>query len=332
MTDDLTPGPFEAFDADVGERMHAAADHLDGAGVTRSGVAAAVDRRRRQRVRSRALAAGAAAAVAVVGGMAIVTRTDGHGPDRVISAASTTVPGPCAGGSIDDPVGWFRLTAGQAARLEEAGAITADQAADREQHAVLLTYRELQLLDDDPDLDEQLFQLGYEDAAGIGYLRAEGLLTPRQEASVDDGLAPVLVASQVDRLMQHFPDLAAVAAGGDPFSTSAPEVPSGPGRSAFGDGWIDVLRSKGLLTPAQEAAAAAGDGFTLSPAQRQALQEQGDQQAAGTTTTALSFAPGSSPATTEPDPCDGQLPAAPGRGPQARATTSSASAQTTTTT
>lgn len=339
MTEERTPGvpdPDDALGEELGERLHAAADHLDGAGVTRAGVAAAVEHRRRQQVRSRALIAAAAAAIAILGGLAAVNRTDGHGPDRLVTAATTTAPGPCADGSIDHPAGWFRLTADQATRLEDAGTISAGQAAEREDHAVLLTFRDLQAFDgDDPDLDLQLFQLGYEDAAGIDYLRAEGLLTSRQEASIDDGIAPVLVASQVDRLLAQFPDLVAVSPGGDPFQTTSPEVPAGPGRSELYDGWIDVLRSKGLLTPEQEAAAANGDGFSLTPDQADALQEHWDQQAAGTTTTALSFSRGSTSTTTRPDPCAGQLPATPSGGPQSRATTTTAAAsseETTTTT
>ncbi|MGN6692916.1 MAG: hypothetical protein ACTHN0_01960 [Aquihabitans sp.] len=340
MTDGRTPDLPDGDDLaglgeDLGPRLHAAADHVDGAGVTRAGVLAAVDRRRRQQRRSRTLVASAAAAIAVVGGLAVVTRTDGHGPEHVESAATTTVPGACVDGSIDDPAGWFRLSSAQADRLLEAGTITAEQAAEREDHAVQLTFRDFEAFDDgDQDMGKQLFQLGYEDAAGIDYLRAAGLLTERQEASVADGIAPVLVASQVDALFAHFPDLVAVSPGGHPFATSNPEVPSGAERGALYDGWVDVLRSEGLLTPEQEAAAEAGEGFTLSAAQTEALQAHWDQQAAGTTTTALSFAPGSQPTTTVPDPCAGQLPANPGGGPQARPTTTRATAsdETTTTT
>jgi hypothetical protein len=318
MTDDPTPDPL---DDELGPRLHDAADHLDGTGVTRAGVFAAADRRRQQQRRSRTLAV-VAAAVAVVGGLAIAARTSGSRPEHLEAAATTTAPGPCADGSIDDSAGWFRLSGPQADRLVEAGTITADQAAESEDHAVALTFRDLQAIGaHDQDLGKQLFQLGYEDAAGIDYLRSAGLLTDRQEASVAEGIAPVLVASQVDALLARFPDLVAVAPGGAPFATTGPEVPPGVERGALYDGWMDVLRSQGLLTPEQEAAADAGEGFALSTAQTEALQEHWDQQAARTTTTALTFSGGSPPTTTAPDPCVGQLPADPGVAPSGETTT-----------
>lgn len=300
MTDDLTPDPVDGFERDLGARLRAAADSVDGEGITRAGVTASVERQRRRRSRTRGFAVAAAAAVAVLGGIAVATQT-GSGPQDVQTGATTTVPGPCAAGSIDDPAGWFRLSAHQAAVLVAAGTITSVEASQREEHAVSLTYRELEVFDDgDQDLGKQLFQLGYEDAAGIEYLRSQGLLTPRQEASVADGLAPVLLASQVDALFAHFPDLVAVPVGGHPFGSVV---------------------------------AGAGSGYETGTA----APEDAGTWASDTTTTALSFGSGEEPTTTVVDPCAAAAPASADPGPRvAPSTTSTTSAppssETTTTT
>lgn len=235
-----------AFAERLGARMHETAGRVDGTAVTRSSVVAAAIEQRRRQVRTRGIVVGAAAVVAVLAGLAVVTSRGGDGTEQLDTGSPTTtsveVDATCK--AIEDgatPAGWFRLSAAQADVLLEAGAITEAEAERREERAVLLDVGAFTLLQDPPiePVADQVLQLGYEDSAGIGFLRAEGLLTEEQEAAVADGIAPILDQAQVDRLMRAFPDLVAVAAGGQPFPSAggpafAPSTTAAPRTSGTG--------------------------------------------------------------------------------------------------
>jgi hypothetical protein len=224
VSDDAVPDPFEQ---QLRADLHAAADQVDGAAVTRTGVVGAVARHRRRAVRGRALAGLAAAIALLVVLAAVWSSHDGPTEQVTAGAPTTTTAEPsCGGGSTGEPVGWFRLSAAQASALVDAGAITEAEADGRAAHAVLLDVADLAVISDPPiePIGRQLFDLGYEDAAGLGLLRSEGRLTPEQEAAIDDGIAPVLDQAQVDRIFGHFPSLTAIAAGGQPFPTQRGDV------------------------------------------------------------------------------------------------------------
>ncbi len=232
MSGDPTRGDGLDLDRDLAERLHAAADRVEGRGVTRAGVAeAAARRQRRQQGQARGVLLGVAAAVLVVAGLLAVLRPGRDGADQLrfeTPATATTCP---ALEALSAPAGWFRLTAEQASVLRSAGAITASEAEGIDAHAVLLTHQDLLTLSDPVTgpLADQVEDLGYEDAAGLALLRDEGQLTPAQQDDIDARIAPVLDQEQVDRVFAAFPDLQAVVAGGQPFPTGTPEfAPSGP--------------------------------------------------------------------------------------------------------
>lgn len=349
MSDDPTPDPPQAGDAfteGLAERLHATADRVDGADVTRVGVTAAVDRTRHRQARTRAAVVGIAATIAVLGGVAVATRT-GEDPSEKLSTAG---PGQsaetrCRGEDLPvptDPLGWFRLTDRQAEVLNDAGIITAAQARSGSLHIVLLTYEEMRALEGTEPLGQQLFEVGQVDTELIDGLRSAGLLTADQEQTLAGGTSPYLTEEQAEWVFAQFPDRTAVSAGGGPMTTTVgtsegdqvivpPDntpltVPERTEGTTPFDEWVEVLRSQGLLTPEQEAEAAAGRGFSLTVEQSAALQAYWDSQAAGSTTTALAFAPSGSapvpPSTTSP--C---VPADDG----GATTTSSASSEATTT-
>lgn len=253
--DDRTTGPSDEagdrFADGLGGRLREVADRVDGRGLTRASVVAAALEQRRRQVRTRGLVVGAAAVVAVLVGLAAVASNGSDGSEDVDTAGPTTtsveVEGTCI--AIEDgatATGWFRLSREQADALRDAGAITAEEARDIDEHAVLLDAGDLILLQDPPvgPVADQVFQLSYEDSAGISFLRRTGRLTADQEAEIADGIAPTLDRDQVDVLMEAFPDLLAVAAGGQPFpgsggaaftpSTTAPPA-TGTGGTACGN-------------------------------------------------------------------------------------------------
>lgn len=218
-------------DRELIEQLHAAADPVEGRGVTRAGIADAAARQQRQQRRARSLLLGVAAAVLVVAGLLAVLRPGRDRPDQLRFEAPTTTAACAADEALSAPAGWFRLTADQAAVLRAAGAITASEAAGIDAHAVLLTHEDLSTLSDPVTgpLADQVRDLGYEDSAGLALLRDEGRLTSEQQADIDARIAPVLDQQQVDRVFAAFPDLQAVVAGGQPFPTGTPEfAPYGP--------------------------------------------------------------------------------------------------------
>lgn len=249
-------GSIPEFEADLADRLRAAADPVAADGVTRSGVAAAAERHRRRQRRDRGLLLGVAAAILLVAGLLAILRPGADGSEqlRFEDPPATVTPCPTASGSTT-PAGWLRLSADQAAVLRSAGAITAEEAAAVGQHAVLLSQADLTVLSDADvgPVAAQLQDLGYEDSAGIARLRADGVLTADQEAQIAAGIAPVLDRDQVDRLFAAFPDLQAVAAGGQPFPTggvdfvpsAGAEVGGAPGPTSASAGCRNVTTSGG---------------------------------------------------------------------------------------
>jgi hypothetical protein len=228
VSDEAVP---EDFERQLRTDLAAAADHVDGAGITRAGVADAAARHRRRTGRGRALAGLAAAVVLLVA--FLVVRSGQDGPAQQVTAGApttTTTTAGCGKGSTSDPAGWFRLSATQATALVDAGAITRAEAAGRATHGVLLDYAALAVIADrriEP-FDRQMLDLQYEDSAGLGLLRSEDRLTAEQEVAIDDGIAPVLDQAQVDRIFQQYPSLTAIAAGGQPFPTKRGDVSFAP--------------------------------------------------------------------------------------------------------
>lgn len=91
MTHD--PSPQDPFERDLSARMHAAADHVGGAGVTRRSVEARVAPASLRRRRS-AVALSAAAAVLVLSGIGVAVAAGGHEPAPLRIASEGTDPAP----------------------------------------------------------------------------------------------------------------------------------------------------------------------------------------------------------------------------------------------
>ena len=234
MSDDLTPDDRSADDRfadEFGPRLRAVADAVDGGRVTRTGVASAVQEHRRRARRTRSAMVGVAAAVVLLGGIAVGLR--GNDPAQQVSTAgsTTTVAPRCTVPTPEeDPAGWFRLSEAQAELLVEAGAIHPSVRENWRVQAALLTQEGLQLLADaavEP-YGKQMWDLGYEDAAGLELLRSEDLLSPAQEADIAAGVAPALDQAQADKIFAEFPDLDAIGAGGQPFPTSGVQYTPAP--------------------------------------------------------------------------------------------------------
>lgn len=349
MNDELNPDPFEE---QLGPRLRAVAEPIDGDGVSRAGVAAAVDRRRRRQARSRTFALGAAAVIALLGGLAVATRSGGDGPEQVTSGGPTTTVDPCDAAPTpesDLPAFWFRLSDAQAEFLLQTGSITEQQAEAHDHRAVRLYYPELPTDVGGAPIEPigvQLFQMGSIDPAVLGFLRDQGELTAAQETTIADGVMPAITQEQADRILAEFPTLEAFPAGGGPlrYLGASPEDPDdgsgsvittttfagAEGGTPF-DEWVAVLEAKGLLTDEQRAEAAADRGFSLTEEQSAALQEYWDQQAADATTSAPSFAPGTGASTTEPGPCTPTTTAVPTSTSAPKATTTTEPVATTAT-
>ena len=107
-------------------------------------------------------------------------------------------------------------------------------------------------------LDGFTARFGYEDAAGLELLRAERLLTSEQQASIADGIAPVLDQTQVDRVFDRYPTLTAIAAGGQPFPGRVGKVTYAPAAAGC-DGGAPV-RSSYEITPSENTSPAALGG------------------------------------------------------------------------
>ena len=91
MTDHLTPD--DPIDAELAARIHATADGIDGTGVTRARVDAAVAQRRRRTAWSRGVL-GVAAAVLVIVGLAVAGSIGGDGDTQRISSAAPSTSAP----------------------------------------------------------------------------------------------------------------------------------------------------------------------------------------------------------------------------------------------
>lgn len=179
MSDDLNPD--DPFTDDLGARMHAAADHLDGTGVTRLGVDAAVGHRRRLRTRS--LVAGAAAALVLVGGLAAVAalgREDGA--ERISTAAPTTTDPGCAAGTPSSLLSQAQVDA----VIEDARSLG---------HATATTVATAHV-------EEGSGQTPFQEWVEV--LREAGLLTVEQEAEAAAGRGFALTEEQSRVLQEHW--------------------------------------------------------------------------------------------------------------------------------
>lgn len=341
MSDDLTPD--DPFEQRLTERLRSTADPIDGDGVTRAGVAAAVVADRRRHQRTRGLLVTAAAVVAVLGGLAAVARSGDDGNERVIAAETTTTLAPCADlppVPADPFARWFRLTSAQAEALADAGLIVDDRAGEPD-HGTLVGVEGLQLLGGLQlgPIQEQQEQMLVFDPDALHFLRSEDLVTDAQEAAIAGGTVPPLTQEQVDLLLARFPDLLAVPRSGDlliygsdPSTTGDPATTTttwAEGETPF-DQWADHLRTLGLLSAEQEAEIAAGRGISLTPEQSAAMQDYWDQQAAATSTTALSFAPGDASTTSDVGDTTTTAPCRPATTIAVPVTTTEAGATTTT--
>ena len=295
MTEDLNPP--DPFADRLGARMHAAADHLDGAGVTRAGVDAVIGDRRSP-ARSRALVIGVAASIALVAGLAALHVAGDHDAQHITAGDPTTtaagaVAHPCEP-AMTEPVGWLRLTAAQAATLIDAGFLTSDQLAHTSQHAFLITRAGLRTLSshDEGSIGEQLFHLGGLDEEQLDYLRQEPRLTWAQQVTMAHGFVPVLAQAQVDDLFAVFPDLVAVPAGGEPLDPPPPvqinpssSTTTTSGRPSTYDRSVALLRAEGLLSPEQESELGGGGPLMLTKEQVDAIVAYERGLSAGQTTT-----------------------------------------------
>ena len=300
MTDDQNP--HDPFADRLGARMHAAADHIEGAGVTRAGVDAAIAGGRSP-ARSRALVIAVAASVALIGGLAVVHVVGDRGAQHLEAGATTTTDTapdtvPCMPLS-SEPLGWLRLTLGEAQALAHAGLLTADELAHRSAHAFLLTRAGLRVLPehDGSPVGQQLFELSRLDQQQLHYLGEEPRLTWAQQVTMAHGFLPVLTRDQVDGLFAAFPDLQAVPAGGEPLDPPPPvqvdpssSTTTTPGPPSAYQGSVALLRAQGLLSPEQESELDDGGLLMLTQEQVAAIvaYERGLSGGQTTTTTAAS--------------------------------------------
>lgn len=190
MSDDLNPD--DPFEAGLGGRMHATADHLDGAGVTRASVAGRIGRPGTRRWRG--VAVGVAAALVAALGLGAVARSTGDAQHVTTSGAATEDGSDCAPRSSVE-IGWSELTQAQVEALHDAGLPTESTEADNRRlervKVFHLTLAHLDALDAAgvPLTGEQIWYLGFQDPI-TGELTSDPRLGPDDEIVGTFALSP----------------------------------------------------------------------------------------------------------------------------------------------